>query len=210
MTRNIFIDFDGTLIDCRKRLYNLFQELVPQSNFSFEEYWAIKRKRTNQDKLLRGWFDYSEREISEFKKVWLAKVEEEERLALDVPFDCASELLQLLSQRYDLYIVTNRQNLQRAVGQVNSFGWERYYKKVLITEQKATKAEIVRENVRTSPDDIFIGDTGEDILAGKELSLRTIAVSSGFLDAVILKEYDPDLIAESMKELYENNTLESL
>ena len=40
----LFIDFDGTLVNSKERLYNLFQFLVPSSGFSFDEYWARKKK----------------------------------------------------------------------------------------------------------------------------------------------------------------------
>ena len=35
---NIFFDLDGTLLDSKERLYYLFQHLVPECKFSFEEY----------------------------------------------------------------------------------------------------------------------------------------------------------------------------
>jgi len=95
MTKNIFFDFDGTLIDCKRRLYELFQELVPQSKFSLDEYWEIKRKRINQKKLLSDWFAYSEEKILEFHKTWLEKVEEDQRLELDSSTEGALDLLDL-------------------------------------------------------------------------------------------------------------------
>ena len=44
----IFFDLDGTLIDSKLRMYNLFQELVPQSNLTFVEYWEYKKNKFSQ------------------------------------------------------------------------------------------------------------------------------------------------------------------
>jgi phosphoglycolate phosphatase len=198
---NIFFDLDGTLIDSRKRLYHLFQELVPTSSFSFEEYWKLKRQRINQTKLLSEWFKYSNDQIKEFKDNWLSKVEEDDRLSLDTPFPSTLESLEKFAKNNNLYIVTNRQFINRTKSQIKKFGWDEYLKEVLITEQKQTKVQLVKENVCFSSNDIFIGDTGEDILAGKELGLKTIAVLSGFLNKEILEEYLPDRILNDVTEL---------
>ena len=48
MTRNIFFDLDGTLIDCKKRLYNLFTDLAPSHGLTFEDYASLKSKQVNK------------------------------------------------------------------------------------------------------------------------------------------------------------------
>ncbi|GAB7261216.1 hypothetical protein DaDZ19_28830 [Dickeya ananatis] len=65
---NIFFDFDGTLIDSKLRQYELFCKLVPESHFSYEEYWDIKRNRINQEKLLVDFFSYKPEQLHYIKK----------------------------------------------------------------------------------------------------------------------------------------------
>ena len=202
--RNIFFDLDGTLIDVKVRLYNLFIELAPQNQFSLDEYWEIKRNRIDQAGLLTKYFGYSESQIVEFKKLWLSKIEDRERLMLDVPFPKTGPLLRKLSKKNCLYIVTNRQNKDLAIEQVNSYGWVVCIKEILVTMQKTSKLFLINENVKTTKDDVFIGDTGEDILTGKKLGAKTIAVASGFLNKNVLAEYNPDLIVNNVEELYVN------
>lgn len=204
---NIFFDFDGTLVDCRLRLYNLFMELVPQSKFTFNEYWEIKRRRINQENLLTINFNYSKTEVKNFKKIWLSKVEEIERLKLDVPFEKSGLLLKKLFKKYNLYIVTNRQSKLKAIQQINNYGWTPFVLEILVTEQLKTKEELIIDRCKVNYGDYFIGDTGEDILTGKSLGIRTIAVSSGFLNREVLKEYEPDIILNGIEEIYENNML---
>lgn len=205
--KNIFFDFDGTLIDCRTRLYNLFVELVPESNFTFDEYWEIKRKRIDQKKLLMGTFNYSEEDVKKFKIKWLNKVEEKERLKSDTPFQFSKIILEKLHLKYNLFVVTNRQSKQLVIGQIKSYYWSSFFQKILVTEQLQTKEELIKSNCQVSSEDYFIGDTGEDILTGKSLGIKTIAVASGFLNNEILKEYEPDIILNGIEELYENNIL---
>ncbi|MDS1315137.1 HAD family hydrolase [Aliarcobacter butzleri] len=205
--KNIFFDFDGTLIDCRIRLYNLFIELVPESNFTFDEYWEIKRRRIDQKKLLMGTFNYSEEGVKRFKIKWLSKVEEVERLKCDLPFCYSEVLLKKLYEKYNLFVVTNRQSKQLVIEQIKSYGWNSFFQKILVTEQLQTKEELIKNNCQVSSEDYFIGDTGEDILTGKSLGIKTIALASGFLNSEILKEYEADIILNGVEELYENNIL---
>lgn len=207
MTKNIFLDLDGTLLDVRKRLYNLFQELVPQSKFTFDEYWELKRTRINQEQLLSKWFEYSEEEISAFEKLWVAKIEDDERLQLDEPFAFVAEFLEEIFKKNTLYIVTGRQYPERVLGQIENFGWGKYFEKILVTEQSKSKFELIKNNIDVSSEDIFIGDTGEDILTGKKLGIKTIAVTSGIFNKEVLSEYDPDLIINNVEEIYINNRI---
>jgi phosphoglycolate phosphatase len=46
-------------------------------------------------------------------------------------------------------------------------------------------------------DGYFIGDTEVDILAGKDLGLKTVAVTSGIRSRKMIEQYKPDLIASN-------------
>jgi phosphoglycolate phosphatase len=204
MVNNIFFDLDGTLLDSRWRLFNLFVELTSQNKFDFNNYWDLKRQRTTQADMLYNYFNYSDAEINKFKKAWLSKIEDKERLKQDVPFPKSKELLEILFKKYNLYIVTNRQQEYLAIEQIRLYGWLNYLTKVLVTKQEKSKLELVKEFVGVNKGDIFIGDTGEDILTGKLLGIRTVAVSSGFLNAEILSEYNPDILLHGIEDIYED------
>ena len=99
------------------------------------------------------------------------------------------------------------QDYNPLIEQIKSYGWNSFFQKILVTEQLQTKEELIKNNCQVSSEDYFIGDTGEDILTGKSLGIKTIAVASGFLNNEILKEYEPDIILNGIEELYENNIL---
>jgi phosphoglycolate phosphatase len=63
---NLFLDLDGTLLDSKKRLYKLFDFLVPESDLSYEDYWNLKRNAVGHVDILKDKFNYSDRSIEEF------------------------------------------------------------------------------------------------------------------------------------------------
>lgn len=201
MTKRLFLDYDGTLIDSRQRLYNLFCELAPESTFSFDEYWRIKRNNMRQQELLQSYLQYSDAQVAAFKDTWMEKVEEPARLGIDAPFEGVREFLAQTSREFDLYLVTGRQHLDRLVPQMRKLGLYDYFSDIINTAPKQSKAELVRSRAAWDADDILVGDTGEDILAGKELGMRTVAVTSGALSEKTLRKYHPDLVLESVVHL---------
>ncbi|MFN6328500.1 MAG: HAD family hydrolase [Chitinophagales bacterium] len=198
---NIFFDLDGTLIDSRPRLYHLFQYLVESSNLSFEEYWDLKRNKINHYKILTSKFNYTQDQYNDFENKWMCEIELKKWLDLDTPFEGVNSLLAQLSERHSLYIVTARQSIVNTMQQLEGFGWYKYISSTLITEQKNSKTHLIWNSIKVSPEDWFIGDTGKDIEAGKELGIRTAAVLTGFLNKQCLEQYQPDIIIEKATKI---------
>ena len=48
---------------------------------------------------------------------------------------------------------------------------------------------------------VMIGDTGEDVLAARQLGMKSVAVGWGILSPDVLREYNPDYLAERMEDL---------
>lgn len=86
--------------------------------------------------------------------------------------------------------------------QLSWLGLTPYFKEVLVTENKQTKTDILKQFSLTS-DDILVGDTGHDIQTGKSVSLKTVAVSYGFLSEDVLKTYQPDRLFSNLSILLE-------
>ena len=103
--------------------------------------------------------------------------------------------------KYNLYIVTNRQSKELTIKEIETLGIKKYFKDILVTEQKKTKEELIRENIEISKDDILIGDTGEDIKCAKALGVKSVAVSWGILNENVLKEYQPNYLVYSIKDV---------
>lgn len=196
---NIILDLDGTLIDSKLRLYRLFQDLVPNSSLSYEQYWAFKQNKISNEALLSTHLGYGEDEITGFRAQWMALIESPSYLSLDSNFAGIETALVGLQQVANLYVCTARQLRQPALDQLASLNLLKFFKQVLVTEQKYTKQSLIASNVADlSSKDWIVGDTGKDIQVGKLLNMNICAVLSGFMSQEVLIQYGPDLIHESV------------
>ncbi len=197
----LFIDFDGTLVDSRERLYNLFQFLVPSSNYTFDEYWERKKKGVSHKLILIQEFNYSEEKSQDFHSSWMNLIEKPEWIRFDKPYsDVTKKLIELKSAGNSLILVTARQFPDVLNEQLVKFDWTYLFDQVLVTKQSKTKVELIRAAIDPEKNDWFIGDTGKDIETGKELGIKTAAVLTGFLSRTVLQKYNPDIIIESFNE----------
>jgi len=201
MTRRLFIDFDGTLIDSRVRQYELFVEICGNTTITLGEYWNAKRDGINQSDMLSKYAEFTPDEEWVFKKKWMEAIEEQTRLLQDELIDNAQAFLSESAKHFNLYLVTGRQHRDRLIDQMQQLGIVRYFSGVLNTAQRIPKAQLVRANAASATGDVFIGDSGEDILAGKELGIFTVGVTSGASTAERLVKYGPNLIVNSVAEL---------
>lgn len=139
----IFWDLDGTLVDPRQRLYQLFIELTG-SVLSYEEYWKLKRQGLSQQKMLE-YISFAEFSAQEFKDKWLKNVERPDLLGKDVLFDEVVDVLTFTKGHgIKMYIVTNRQSYDRLIKQLDDFNILSDMDGIISTFQKCSKAESVR------------------------------------------------------------------
>jgi len=197
----IFFDLDGTLVDASDRLFRLFQFLAPVSNLNKEHYWKMKRNKFSHRQILKELFQFTDQQIDSFENTWLSMIELPEWIAFDKPFERITPYLINLKKNHSLYIVTARQLEHTAIEQVHRYEWSDIFSDILVTGHRCKKAELINKRVVTSREDWLVGDTGKDIEAGKQLGLRTAAVTSGFLNLEKLLEYSPDMVANNVIDL---------
>lgn len=194
----IFFDLDGTLIDAGERMYSLFQKLVPQSKLTFAEYWAFKRHKTGHKQILTQLFGYTENQFAAFEKQWMNLIETEEFLDKDTVYPGVVEMLRKLRAENELYLLTARQSIPNTHNQLKKKGLSGLFDGVFITEHKISKEEFIKKHFAPSPDDSIAGDTGKDIETGKNLGMKTIAVTNGFLAREVLQNYGPGKLADNI------------
>ncbi len=199
---NIFFDLDGTLIDAKTRVYSLFKDLVPASNLSYAAYWNLKRSGISHRQLLQNDFNYDEQQFKHFEEKWMSLIESSHYLLMDKPFEGVTRQLDLLTRSgFSLFIITARQKRLPVIQQIEDFGWTRFFKMLLVTEQKHSKADLVYPHIDSEKRNIMVGDTGIDIQCGKALKMYTVAVLSGFLSYEVLIRYEPDLVLNSVSDI---------
>ena len=195
---NIIFDFDGTLIDSKERLFNLFNFLVPESNLNFEDYWLLKKQGIGHAEILESHFQFSLYDIQQFQIKWHEEIEKQQWIDYDTPILGVESKLKSLFDNHQLHIVTARQSYDMAIDQINKFQWNKYFKTILVTKQEKEKSQLILENIKIQNEDWILGDTGKDILTGKTLQINTAAVLTGFLSEEKLKSYNPDIIIDSV------------
>ncbi len=198
---NIFLDLDGTIIDSKMRLFLLFNSLVPNSKYSYDEYWNLKQNKISHKEILKNHFDYSENQYITFLEKWMNEIEKDNWLQFDKPIKGAIETLTSLSKKNSLFLVTARQSKSLLIRQLKALGLFDIFKMILVTEQKIDKYELIIGNVEVSNNDWIVGDTGKDIETGKKLGINTIGVLSGFMNRNRLLEYFPNFIINDINEL---------
>jgi len=203
MDRRLFLDFDGTLVDSRQRQHALFIELSGASELDLDLYWREKRAGKKQADMLNEYCALTAPQMAQFKHDWMAQIEAPERLASDTLIAGVAAFLEQAARHFSLHLVTGRQHREHLLEQMRRLGIDGFFSTILNTAQQCSKTMLVSatEGFQKNHADVFIGDTGEDILAGKELGAYTVGVASGATDANRLKKYAPDLIVESVAAL---------
>ena len=208
--KRIIFDFDGTLIDSRKRLFKLFSYLEPDLKLSFDEYSNLKRNGESHEKILRKLKGELYFKQSDFEGKWMKLIEDNYYLNLDTPFEGVTQLLERLkADGYDLWLVTARQYSSKVQDQIMNFGWHNMFSKTLVTGQIMTKKDLLLYGSTNFEHSIMIGDTGKDITTAQEVGAYSIAVLSGFLCFEKLKIYNPNECLNNVTELYHSKFFKS-
>ena len=193
----LFFDLDGTLVDASDRLYRLFIDLVPQATFSKQEYWNLKRNKQDHKLILSKYFPKVN--FDKFNDKWLKLIETEKYLAFDKLYTGTINILKELSKTNQVYLVTARQSKNNLIAELKRFDIYKYFTEVFVTEQRYSKKELIQNTLADTC--FFIGDTGYDVNVGKDLKIKTIAVSYGFLSRENLIQYQPDFLADNMEDI---------
>jgi len=195
---NILFDLDGTLIDSRRRLYMLFQHLVPDSRLSHDQYWEFKKNKIPNQEILSREMNFDQVAVDRFVEQWMGLIESPEFLGLDVAFPGIHDSLEILGKQARLYVCTARQHRSIVLEQLHQLGLDVFFREILVTGQQHSKDRLIQQRIpNLSGRDWMVGDTGKDVEVGKALGIKTCAVLSGFQNRTTLLGYSPDLILES-------------
>lgn len=202
----IFCDLDGTLLDVAARHYQVYTEVVSLHNgkpLDQHTYWNAKRAKVAWRELLPQSGIDADNEKA-FLDDFRIRIEEIEYLKNDRLFPDVQQTLELVSQNHQIFLVSLRRKPEHLRQQLKWLGIAKNFEEILSGHSEAegydVKIELIRKHMSSSSA-VIIGDTEADVITGKELRLKTVAVSSGIRDEKFLAALKPDALIESFSQL---------
>lgn len=207
---NIFIDLDGPILNNLPRLYRLYSDLLIRLGFrplSENDYWELKRNRTEEEVILRKNDSFDLNLIQVYKKQRIENIELREYLTLnDVTTGCYNSL-DFLTKQGNLILVTTRNNKDNFIWELSQKRLDRYFKKILCDYDDSVpawklKVNLIRKLFPTFQDKgVIIGDTEAEILCGRELGIYSIGLMNGIRNLKQLVLLKPNLICKDINEV---------
>ncbi|MBY0220370.1 HAD family hydrolase [Paenibacillus illinoisensis] len=196
MKNKIFMDYDGTIVSNQKRLFRFFIDYLPKDYKNIlteEEFWCIKVLGIHEIEWVNNVFNLGIDKYA-FDKCKAKKIEEMNYLKYNQLFTYSIPVLERLQLEYDLFLVTRRSNSSNLIREIQENGVIKYFKEIIIVPHKGydCKSTHVLGKCEVSADDIFVGDTEDDLRAGLKLGANTYFVKSGIRREWMLKKCFPE------------------
>ena len=210
VNRNIFIDFDGTLVDIAPRHYRVYKKCVEKMGgtpLDRKKYWELKRDNISWNELLLiSGLEVNNRD--DYLKLFIDRIESLEELYRDELFvDSLSTLKKLSSNGNKLYLLSLRRNSDALDKQIEKLGIGRFFEKILSGHSDTKegtllkKADIIKQTIDNPEDSIIVGDTEADVAAAQQLNATSIALLSGIRSKKFLKSMEPDYLVAGIGDI---------
>lgn len=203
--RSIFFDLDGTLIDISEKYYRVYADFIISNQLrpiNKKHFWRLKRSKTSLEEILGD-----SAILEAYKDFFINHIESPKYLKFDCLYAFSINVVSELSTKgLKLYGVSLRQDPGGLMRQIKNFKLDQFAKVLTATPPPFQSNENYRLKVKlikpiAHPGDIIVGDSRADILAGKALNLKTVAVLSGISNYRVLKSYSPDFIIRDIRSI---------
>ena len=208
----IFFDLDGTILDVSERIYRVYKDIMKKYNKKFlskDKYLKLKRRKMPVEEILKK--TKAEDIFLKFKKEWEREIEKPHYLELDKISDFEKKILLNLKSNYKLVLVMLRNHPKRLVSQLREKKIDRIFDKILVKSARdyqskwKLKYNLIKKYGDYDKGSIVVGDTETDILAGKKLKIKTVAVIEGMRNREILGKCKSDFLIKNITELNQCN-----
>lgn len=169
----IAFDFDGTLLDSRKRHIIVMRDILKNHNIDINVDDLVEFKsngKNNIDYLVSKGIDANT--ASDIQKQWVENIEKDEYLENDILYNDAIDLLNKYSADNDLILLTARANIDGLNNQIDKFDLRKYFKNIFIVEPGKKASDLKADILKSQHAILMIGDTNSDarasLLAGTD------------------------------------------
>lgn len=203
ISRIIFLDLDGTLLDTSIRHYKLYRDILDKKGLTtlpLKKFWHMKRAGKKTRDILPE--SLSDEILASFEEEWIQKIEEKSYLQYDELFPGIKDVLFHLNREFDLVLVTLRNNAENLHWELSRLDLDGYFKSII--RGKGPKKNLVESYLADNYKGevcLIVGDTEEDIKTGIELDMPTISVTCGIRSKKFLEEFNPDFCISDLSEI---------
>lgn len=178
--RIMALDFDGTIVDCRKRQTLLAASLCKAVSLQIDNdrFWVEKRRGASTELALRqqGLDKIAAQKLA---KLWIEQCENDVWLRIDRVFDEAKTALQCLREvNCEVHLITARARADALHRQLCWLSIRDFFQAVHVVPPQGAnihKAEVLRQ-IRS---DVYVGDTESDFVASRVAGVPFLAVCCG-------------------------------
>ncbi|MBS3115386.1 HAD family hydrolase [Candidatus Woesearchaeota archaeon] len=197
----IYIDLDGTVLDVSDRLYFFYKNFMNgNKKLKKNSYWNFKKIKISEDAIVRKTCS-DEGFIKKYIKQRKKFLEAEKLLKHDKLIKSSIVAIKKFKKNNKLILLTARSMKSNLFKELKRMKILNFFDKVLSSNAVSKKDMILNDGSFNRKKSVIVGDTEEDIRAGKSLKIKTIAVLTGIRSKKYLKQYKPDLIVGSVKDI---------
>lgn len=198
----VYMDLDGTVLDNTARHYEVYRSVGHWLELDYLPFGKWLELSRAGGVLLPK--EHTEEYIDMFQKYFELPI----YLQMDKFYPSMREVVENVDHFYDMYVVTLRRDQFAAAKQLTRY--TTIYPKIVCSYPETIsisafiklKIALIR-CISNKPTGYIIGDTEYEIIAGKVLGLKTIAVTWGMRDKKTLEQYHPDAIVDRPYEILE-------
>ena len=198
---NIYIDFDGTLVDVSDRWYQLHLDLSKIYNFkpiNKEQYLLLKRSGESESTIILK-TNIPKNSINDYLEERTKRIELKKYLKQDTLKYGSLDLLKKMSEKFNIVLVTKRKDKKACLDEIKRLEIEEYFFKILISGS-FSKEQIIIDEYREDEYKGFwmVGDTNDDCDVARKLEMKSILVCDGVRDKIFLEKCNPDFLADKL------------
>ena len=218
-----FVDLDGPILDVSEKYYRAYAYSLKELGgrvLDKDEYWVLKRLKVSDYEILSK--TSSEHLLDEFQARRNQLIETKEMLVLDSIWQDLWNTYETLFSKVPTVLVTLRTDSEMTNWQLKNLGIDSWFCSILSHPAAGVsdgrwkiKVNLIKnisfkkkalpkkyytlyttKNIK-SKDCVFVGDTETDIMAGKQLGMKTIGISFGIRARELLSPLKPDLLFDT-------------
>jgi len=212
MKKSIAFDLDGTLLNSKFRHQKVLYDILKEEGYDIklsdlDDFILYKCEGKNTKEYLK--YKYSDSmHIDKISNKWIENIEKIEYINLDILYEHTINLLENLSDIYDLYLVTVRKNKENTLKQLAKQDIIKYFKEVYIVSNNENSALNKYNETKNLGIELVIGDTEIDLKWAEYLNAKFLPVSYGFRDikwwqARNIRAHDQKEVGKKIKEFIE-------